>query len=159
VYGGVLKADGANLYQSPLMAQVLNRDRLESTWGINAVVLKSPWSKSPSLDDMLADHEHTLVLNRFYRVAGENRPATPTECRLAYTSDALLVAFRCQESDMSFSHANLDEDWWPDANWHSLRGLPSGSNNWPPYPDEMDFLIQPDTSIPRITNLRRHHRA
>ena len=56
-YGGVLKADGANLYQSPLMAQVLNRDRLggmESTGGINAVVLKSPWGRSRSLDDMLA---------------------------------------------------------------------------------------------------------
>jgi alpha-glucosidase (family GH31 glycosyl hydrolase) len=97
---------------------------------------------------MLADHDHTLILNRFYRVAGENRPATPTDCYVAYTSDALFVAFRCEESDMSFPYANLDGDWWPEANWNSLHGLPSASNNWPPYPDEVDFLIQPDTSIP-----------
>jgi hypothetical protein len=34
-------------------------------WGVNAVVLKSPWSGSPSRDDLLADREHTLVLKIF----------------------------------------------------------------------------------------------
>ncbi|MGD0745896.1 MAG: TIM-barrel domain-containing protein [Verrucomicrobiota bacterium] len=117
-------------------------------WGTNAAVLKSPWIGAPSVDDLLADHEHTLVLNRFYRVAGENLPATPTECRIAYNSDTLFILCRCTESDMSFPYANLDADSWSEANWHSLPGLPSASNNWPPNPDEMDFLIQPDTGIP-----------
>jgi alpha-glucosidase (family GH31 glycosyl hydrolase) len=117
-------------------------------WGTNAVVLKSPWDRVPSADDLLADSEHTLVLNRFYRVGGEKRPATPTECRVAYNSDALFVVFRCGESDMSFPYANLNKNWWPVVDWHSLHGLPSAHNNWPPNPDEVDFLIQPDTGIP-----------
>ena len=49
---------------------------------------------------------------------------------------------------MSFPYANLDPDWWPEVNWHSLHGLPSANNNWPPNPDEVDFLVQPDTRIP-----------
>lgn len=118
------------------------------TWGANAVVLKSPWTALPSADEMLADREHTLALNQFYRVWGEDRPATPTECRLAYNSDALFVVFHCSESDMSFPYANLNPDRWREANWRSLHGLPSASNNWPPYPDEVDILIQPDAGTP-----------
>ena len=121
-------------------------------WGTNAVLLKSPWDKSPSIDDLLADREHTLVLSRFYRVGGEDQPATPTECRIAYTDDALFILCRCTEDDMSFPYANLDAKWWPEADWYSLRGLPSGQSgvqsNWPPNPDEVDFLIQPDPAVP-----------
>ena len=80
-------------------------------WGTNAAVLKAPWNGTPSVDDLLADSEHTLVLDRFYRVGGENRPATPTECRIAYNSDTLFVVFRCGESDMSFPYANLDTEF------------------------------------------------
>lgn len=32
-------------------------------WGVNAVVLKSPWSGAPSMDNLLADQEHTVSLN------------------------------------------------------------------------------------------------
>src|SRR5262245_53718572 len=40
-----------------------NESRL--TWGVNAVVLKSALSSaSPSVDDLLADQDHTLALNR-----------------------------------------------------------------------------------------------
>ena len=125
----------------------VNEGRVE--WGTNAVVLKSPWNSSPSIDEMLADSEHTLALNHFFRVGGEDRPATPTECRIGYSSDALLILFRCFERDMSFPYANLDANWWREANWHSLPGLPSGSTtNWPPNPDEVDLLIQPDPGIP-----------
>ncbi len=117
-------------------------------WGTNAVVLKAPWSGSPSLDDLLSDREHTMVLDRFYRVGGFDRPVTPTECRVAYNSDALFVVFRCGEPDMSFPYANLDKSLWPPADWHTLHGLPSAANNWPPNPDEVDFLIQPDAGVP-----------
>jgi alpha-glucosidase (family GH31 glycosyl hydrolase) len=117
-------------------------------WGTNAVVLKSPWNGTPSLDDLLSDHERTVVLDRFYRVGGDHRPPTPTECRVAYNSDTLYVVFRCGESDMSFPYANLDTKYWREADWHSLHGLPSASNNWPPNPDEVDFLIQPDAGVP-----------
>jgi alpha-glucosidase (family GH31 glycosyl hydrolase) len=90
------------------------------------------------MDDLLADREHTLALNRFYLAGGETRPATPTECRVAYDGTALFVAFRCQENNMSFP-AGLQK-----ADWYSLAGLPSGSDSWPPFPDEVDLLIQPD---------------
>ena len=117
------------------------------TWGINTVSLKSPWSNSPSLDDLLADQEHTLVLNSFYRAGGENRPATPTEWRVAYNNDALFMVFRCQENDMSFPAINQEADWY------SMGGSPGGSElntptSCPPCPDEVDVFIQPDMSVP-----------
>jgi alpha-glucosidase (family GH31 glycosyl hydrolase) len=118
-------------------------------WGVNAVVLKSPWSGSPSMDDLLADQEHTLVLNRFYRVGGVNRPATPTECRIAYNSNMLFVIVRCEEKDMAFPASDM---FFPntnrEANWNLLRGSPGGCDSWPPFPDEVDFLIQPDMASP-----------
>jgi alpha-glucosidase (family GH31 glycosyl hydrolase) len=146
-----LQADSAN---RPLVAMQSSADQFVETqqgqlvWGMNAVVLRSPWSRPPSLDDLLADREHTLALNRFYRVGGQSGPVTPTECRIAYNSSALFVGFRCEENDMSFPYANLDPEWWPDADWYSLHGLPSAANNWPPYPDEVDILIQPQTGVP-----------
>lgn len=141
--------ESADIARSPSngFAEIDASDRV--AWGINAVVLKSPWSRIPSADELIADREHTVVLDRFYRVGGEDHPATPTECRIACSDDALFVLFRCSESDMSFPYANLDAKLWRGANWHSLPGLPSGSEtNWAPNPDEVDFLIQPDTSIP-----------
>lgn len=147
-YSGVLKAEEVLSDQPPALSSG-NAEMGGAAWGTNAVVLKSPWSKSPSVADMLADSEHTVAMKRFYRVGGEDRPATATECRIAYSSDALVVLFRCEESDMSFPYANLDAHFWREADWHSLSGLPCGSdNNWPPNPDEVDFLIQPDPNIP-----------
>lgn len=119
------------------------------TWGVNAATLKAAWNGVPGVNDLLLDHEHTLVLDQFYRVGGENLPATPTECRLGYNDSALFVLFRCAEPDMAFPYASLDPNWWREANWHSLPGLPSGPRaSWPPYPDEVDFLIQPDPGKP-----------
>ncbi|HVU08559.1 MAG TPA: TIM-barrel domain-containing protein [Verrucomicrobiae bacterium] len=100
------------------------------------------------MDDLLSDHEHTVVLNQFYRSGGDTRPMEPTECRIAYNSNTLFVVFRCEDKNMSFPYTNLDTQWWSEADWHSLHGLPSASNNWPPNPDEVDFLIQPDASVP-----------
>ena len=132
VCGGVLKAEEIIGNKQSVMAAHsgggLQKARKEGqlAWGTNAVVLKSPWKGVPSVDDLLADSEHTVVLNRFYRVGGENRPATPTECRIAYNSDALFVVFRCEENDMSFPYANLDANWWRRgelafAAWFALR--------------------------------------
>ena len=155
MYGGGLQAEGASRNQQPFVAPpsgsfgfVETKREGQLVWGTNAVVLKSPWSSSPSLDDLLTDQEHTLVLNRFYRVGAEPRPATPTECRIAYNSNALSVVFRCQESNMSFPYSNLDPNWWPAADWYTLYGSPSGTDSWPPFPDEVDFFIQPAVDIP-----------
>lgn len=151
IYGGALKGavpnqDGAAAAHSGTQ-EFVTKEEKQLTWGPNLVVLKSPWSKPPSVDDLLADREHTDVLDHFYLVGGENRSATPTECCIAYNNDTLFVAFRCEEKDMFFPYANLNPKWWPEVNWYSLHGLPSAANNWPPYPDEVDLLIQPDPGI------------
>ena len=57
------------------------------------------------MDDLLTDRDHTIAFDRFYRDGGQNFPATPTECRMAYNSDGLLVVFRCTEPNMSFPAA------------------------------------------------------
>jgi alpha-glucosidase (family GH31 glycosyl hydrolase) len=126
------------------------QEEKQPAWGVNAVVLKSPWNGSPSMNDLLADREHTLVLDRFYRVGGVERAATPTECRISYNTNALFVVLSCREKDMAFPASDL---FFPDtnrqANWDSLFGLPSGPDDcWPPFPDEVDLLIQPDTASP-----------
>ena len=140
--------EGASRTQSGTSGLAETKEEGGLVWGTNAVVLKSPWTSSPSLDDLLADREHTLVLNRFYRVGAEPRPATPTECRIAYNSNALFVVFRCQENNLSFPYANLDPKWWPAVDWYSLYGSPGGTDSWPPFPDEVDFFIQPAVDIP-----------
>jgi hypothetical protein len=144
-----LKAEGASdnhqhvvAAQSGASGPVETKEAGQLVWGTNAVVLKSPWSSLPSLDDLLADQERTLVLNQFYRLGGDNRPVTPAECRIGYDSSALLVVFRCEENDLSFP-VGLQK-----ADWHALQGLPSGSDSWPPFPDEVDLLIQPDVGNP-----------
>jgi hypothetical protein len=88
--------------------EVVTEEEGQLAWGINAVVLRSPWISSPSLNDLLSDGEHTLALNRFFRASGQNGPVTPTECRIAYNSQAIFVGFRCKENDLSFLYANLD---------------------------------------------------
>jgi alpha-glucosidase (family GH31 glycosyl hydrolase) len=153
--GGSLNAVGANWDQQPIATTHIGghefvgpEEETKLSWGINAVGLKSPWNGSPSIDGLLSEQEHAVVLDQFYLVGGQVRPSKATECRIAYNSDALFVAFRCEESDMSFPYANLDAGLWREVDWHSLHGLPSGNNNWPPNPDEVDFLIQPDTGVP-----------
>jgi alpha-glucosidase (family GH31 glycosyl hydrolase) len=154
MYAGVLNAEGAVSNQHSLTTMLSGGVGLpeagnegQLVWGINAVALNPPWNDAPSVDELLEDREHVLLLNRFYRVGGDSRPATPTECRIAYSDETLLIVFRCAESNMSFPYANLDKNWWPMVDWHSLHGLPSANNNWPPNPDEVDFLIQPDASV------------
>lgn len=116
------------------------------TWGTNSLVLKSPWNSVPSLEDLLGDQEHTLALNSFYRSGGDDRPATPTEWRLAHNHDTFFVVFRCQEDNLSFPAVDHDMDWY------ALDGSPAGSEistavSSPPFPDEVDFFFQPDMSV------------
>jgi alpha-glucosidase (family GH31 glycosyl hydrolase) len=123
-------------------------------WGVNALVLKAPWPGAPSVDDLLADGAHTVVLDRFYRAGGIDRPATPTECRVSYDNDALNVVFRCKEKDMAFPTSDLiypvNQSAGTNrlANWMAMFGSPGGCDSWPPFPDEVDVLIQPDPASP-----------
>jgi alpha-glucosidase (family GH31 glycosyl hydrolase) len=139
--GGRSQASGAFVGD-----EVVTEEERRLAWGVNALVLKTPWTSGPSLDDLLSDAEHTVALSRFFRAGGQNGPVTSTECRLAYSSRALFVVFRCEENNLSYPYANLDPKYWSSANWYALHGLPSGTDNWPPYPDEVDILIQPDTA-------------
>jgi alpha-glucosidase (family GH31 glycosyl hydrolase) len=116
-----------------------------SEWGLNTATLKASWPSPPTAKDMLTDSRRVLTFDRFFRVGGDPRAATPTECRIAHDAEGLVVVFRAAESDMSFPYAALDEALWARAKWNSLRGLPSGANSsWPPFPDEVDLFVQPD---------------
>ena len=93
---------------------------------------------------MLKDQRHTISLGKFYRDGGLNFPATPTECRLAYNNEGLLVVFQCSEPNMSFPAAKRDADeWFSQINDEIRRG--SADNL---FPDQVDFLIQPDMTSP-----------
>ena len=117
------------------------QDQSQQAWGVNAVVLKSPWSESPTLQEMLTDQQHTISLGKFYRDGGLNFPATQTECRLAYNNKELLVVFLATEPNMSFPAAPRNpEDWYKEIN---ARGSADHL-----FPDEVDFLIQPDMISP-----------
>ena len=109
---GYRRAIGSAILVILLLAPLLRppkvsglEDGRQMVWGANTVVLKPPWSVSPSLEGLLVDQQHTVSLGRFYRDGGQNIPATPTECRLACSSDALLVVFRCTENNLSFPAA------------------------------------------------------
>src|ERR1043166_2557360 len=133
--------------QASAVAPLLTNAEEQLAWGTNSIVLKSPWDRPPSVDGLLADTEHTVALNSFYRVGGEHRPATPTYLRIAYDSDSLFVVFRCHENNMSFPIANHEQDWY------SLDGSPAGSEtstdvSSPPFPDEVDIFIQPGMGTP-----------
>ncbi|MDE3067941.1 MAG: hypothetical protein KGJ60_10380 [Verrucomicrobiota bacterium] len=88
--------------------------------------------------DLLTDQSHTVSLSRFYRAGGENRPATPTQCRLAWDRDELLVIFRCQESDPDFPAIRRRADWY------SLLQSPAEQDSV--FPDKVDLFLQPDIS-------------
>ncbi len=153
VHSGILKVDATSSAQEPAATShsrpLGQTEKGAPAWGTNAAVLKMPWSTSPSVDDLLTDQQHSVLLNPFYRVGGQDLPATPTECRISSNEDTLFAVFHCGERDLEFPYAHLDESGWPNADWYSLDGLPSGSRPiCPPYPDEVDLLIQPDVSVP-----------
>lgn len=147
IHSGILSVRGERI-GGPQDGPASTEDATPEIWGVNAAALKAPWSSSHSIDDLLADESHTLILKDFFRVGGASLSATPTECRVSYSDETLFVLFRCEESNMSFPYTNLNPESWREADWNSLHGLPSGCRlNWPPYPDEVDVLIQPDPAV------------
>lgn len=143
----VVEALGPNQQSAGPPMGVPKNDKKQLEWGVSSLFLKEPWSSVPAINDLLADEEHTVVLKSFYRAGGENRRATPTEFRIAYNNDTLFVIFRCDERDMSFPAIHREADWY------ALDGSPAGSEvntsvSSPPFPDEVDFFIQPDMNVP-----------
>jgi alpha-glucosidase (family GH31 glycosyl hydrolase) len=119
-----------------LFTTSLSHAKDDLVWGISAINLRSPLSAPPSLGDLTRDNSHTVSLNRFHLVGGEDRPATPTECRIAYTKDDLVILFRCTEDNLSFPTISHNDDWYSD-----LRA-PSDQDS--EFPDKVDLYVQPD---------------
>lgn len=97
----------------------------ELIWGTNAITL---------------DSKNSVSAGPFYQAGGENRPVTPTECRISYNADELLVDFRCTENDMAFpalSHG---------LNWYSQLHSPAEQDA--AFPDKVDLFVSPDLNKP-----------
>lgn len=111
-------------------------DRSKFAWGISAVHLGAAHSGAISFEDMVNDKD-CISLKQFYRIGGEDRPATPTECKMLYTADTLFVLFCCQEENMSFPTVSHGEEWF------SLLGSPIEQDA--SFPDKTDFFLFPST--------------
>ncbi len=120
----------------PLLARAQTNDEGSLPWGINAVALSGPVLGAPSLDELLIAQPHTISLKQFYRAGSVNIPATPTECHIAYNSSALLVIFRCTETNMLFPAKSHGEEWY------SLLASPPDQDA--AFPDKVDLFIQPN---------------
>jgi alpha-glucosidase (family GH31 glycosyl hydrolase) len=106
------------------------------TWGTAAVTLKPAWTGLPTAQELLTDSAHSILLNRFYRIGGESRPVTPTECRISYNAESLFVVFRCLETNQSFPAIQRN------TNWLSLQASPIEKDAL--FPDKVELFIQPD---------------
>lgn len=105
-------------------------------WGTSAAHLGSPYAGTISFEDMVKN-KNALTLKQFYRIGGENIPATPTECKMVYTTDTLFVLFCCQENNMSFPTISHGEEWF------SLVGSPVEQDA--SFPDKTDLFLFPST--------------
>lgn len=105
-------------------------------WGINCLTLPAPFSAPPDSQSLLTNQQHTALLNRFYRAGGENRPATPTECRIGYDLDNLYVAFRCTETNLAYPALPHGTNWY--AQLHTPADQDAS------YPDKVDLFLLPD---------------
>jgi len=108
----------------------------ELAWGATAITLPAPLLAPPALNDLLADDAKAISLKPFYLAGGEPRPATPTECHVAYSEANLWVLFRCGENDPSFPAKSQSADWY------ALLRSPSEQDSG--FPDKVDLFIQPD---------------
>ncbi|MDR1225242.1 MAG: hypothetical protein LBL07_20530 [Tannerella sp.] len=106
----------------------------KTVWGVSAAHLGEPYSGAVSFEDLL-ENRRILSIKDFYRIGGENVPATPTECKMLYTADTLFVLFRCRESNLSFPAISHHEDWF------SLSGSPVEQDA--SFPDKTDFFLMP----------------
>ncbi|HEX3718690.1 MAG TPA: TIM-barrel domain-containing protein [Verrucomicrobiae bacterium] len=112
-------------------------DERNVPWGINAIALTNPCAAEPTWESLPGKKDEIVVLDRFYRLGGENLPVTPTECQVAYNSNALFVVFRCSEPDMRYPAKQHKTDWF--------KLLRSPSEQDAAYPDHVDVLLLPDT--------------
>jgi alpha-glucosidase (family GH31 glycosyl hydrolase) len=109
-------------------------------WGVSAMTLKPVLSSAPSWDELLTNDAECVSLNDFYRAGGAGVARAPTECRIAYTPDSLLIAFRCRETNMSFpamSHG---------TNWNTYLDSPPDQDST--FPDKVEVYIRPDPNKP-----------
>jgi alpha-glucosidase (family GH31 glycosyl hydrolase) len=121
-----------------IQAQAAANDASGLAWGVNAMTLQSACSNLPSWDDLLTNDADSISLKDFYCAGGVGVAGAPTECRVAYDSDSLLVAFRCRETNMMFAamqHAT-------GTNWFSLIDSPPDFDST--YPDKVELFIRPD---------------
>ncbi|GHU89887.1 hypothetical protein FACS1894155_07520 [Bacteroidia bacterium] len=109
----------------------------KQVWGIGSIHLGVARKHSVSVEEMLND-KNILLLKQFYRIGGENVPATPTECKITYTADTLYAMFCCKENNMDFLTAGHNEDWF------SLLGSPVEQDA--AFPDKVDLFLSPDVS-------------
>ncbi|MDR3062136.1 MAG: hypothetical protein LBU57_08500, partial [Dysgonamonadaceae bacterium] len=109
----------------------------KTVWGVGSMHL-GPVRKNPvSLEEMLND-KNILLLKQFYRIGGENLPATPVECKITHTADTLYVMFCCKEDNMDFLTVSHNEDWF------SLLGSPVEQDA--AFPDKVDLFLSPEMS-------------
>jgi alpha-glucosidase (family GH31 glycosyl hydrolase) len=121
-----------------LMACCLRTNAQERNlvWGTEALALPGPSQMEPEWSALLSATSNVAVLNRFYRLGGEDAPVTPTECRLAYNAEALFIVFRCQEDDMNYPAKRHKTDWYAQ--------LPSAGEQDSSYPDQVDVVLSPN---------------
>ncbi|MFD2888473.1 TIM-barrel domain-containing protein [Chitinophaga cymbidii] len=81
-----------------------------------------------------------VTLKEFYRAGGENRPATPTACKITYTNDTLYVQFSCTEHFLSFPAVSHQVDWY------ATLGQPTDQDA--AFPDKVDLYITPEIGRP-----------
>jgi alpha-glucosidase (family GH31 glycosyl hydrolase) len=119
-----------------LTAPAFADDETNLVWGVNALTLPPPCPPAPSLTDLLTNQASTISLSHFYRAGGANVAATPTECRLAWNSNELMVVYRCQEKNPAWPVAHHPADWY------ALLSSPSDQDS--AFPDKVDCFLQPD---------------
>lgn len=120
-----------------LVAKVSATEKKDQlTWGAGAVSIGPALEGPVSLQGLLTEKQHVLVLDKFYRAGGEGLPAEPTECRIAYNTDTLYVAFRCSEGNMQFPAISHQIDWYSQ--------LYSATEQDACFPDKVDFFLLPD---------------
>lgn len=107
----------------------------EQPVGIVAITLGSPYEGEVSAECLLKEPQHGVKLDRFYRLGGEDLPATPTECLVTYNADTLYVLFRCTEDRMQFQTIRR-------GNWYSTIYSPPEQDAL--FPDKVDLFILPD---------------
>lgn len=108
--------------------------------GAGAISIGTAQEGTVSLQRLLTEKRHVLVLDKFYLAGGEGLPAEPTECRIAYNNDTLYVVFRCSEDNMQFPAISHQIDWYSQ--------LYSATEQDACFPDKVDFFLLPDMNQP-----------